>query len=51
MADNAVGVMVTGDDFDKVTTAKRIQQLLLLKTQEMLFQFNQTFIKITVDQS
>jgi len=41
MADNAVGVMATGDDFDKVTTAKKNPAIITTgKPQEMLFQFN-----------
>ena len=46
MADNAPGVMVTGDDFDKVTTAKKNPNYYYWKTQEMLFDPNQTSRKI-----
>lgn len=41
MPDNSVGVMKTGDDFDKVTTAKKNPAIITTgKPQEMLFQFN-----------
>lgn len=41
MADNSVGVMSTGEDFNKVSTAKKNPAIITTgKPQEMLFQFN-----------
>jgi hypothetical protein len=41
IADNCIGVMRTGEDFNKVTTAKKNPAIVTTgKPQEMLFQFN-----------